>query len=480
VRGARSLAGVAVAVAAALVAASAAGCTRPSPAPAGCPAAPADAPDGVPADPDEYLADLGNPGYDVASYHAQVTYDPAQQRLDGTVTVTATATADLSTVTLDLVGLTVDEVTVDGTPARVDRPEGKLAVHPPETVEAGETFVVEVTYGGTPRPVEAGQLGSIGFHPTEDGAFAIGQPRSASTWLPVNGHPRDKATYAIGVTVPDGLAAVSNGVLRARTSAGGRTTWCWVEETPMASYLVALAVGDYRVTTAVHDDGLPVVTAVHADLPETVDTQVARSAEIADQLARWFGPYPGSAYGGIVLGDDVGFALETQSRPTYAPGFFRGDRDASWVIVHELAHQWFGNSVSLRQWRDIWLNEGLATYAEWLWEEHRGGLSAQQSFDFLYRDADDAFWQVAPGDPGPDRLFHPAVYRRGAMTVHALRLAVGDDDFFTILREWTDRHRHGHATTADLVALAEEVSGRRLDDLFDRWLYTPQRPPRPD
>jgi len=470
---------VAVAVATALVTASAAGCT-PAPAPARCPPAPADAPDGVPAEPDAYLPDLGDPGYDVASYHAQVTYDPDRQRLDGTVTVTATATADLSTVTLDLVGLTVDEVTVDGTPARVARPEGKLAVSLPEAVEAGETLVVEVDYGGTPGPVEAAQLGTIGFHPTEDGAFAIGQPRSASTWLPVNGHPRDKATYAIGVTVPDGLAAVSNGVLRARTSAGGRTTWCWVEETPMASYLVALAVGDYRVTTAVHDDGLPVVTAVHAGLPESVDTQVARTAEIADRLARWFGPYPGSAYGGIVLGDDgAGFALETQSRPTYAPAFFAGGRDATRVIVHELAHQWFGNSVSLRQWRDIWLNEGFATYAEWLWEEHRGGLSAQRSFDVAYRGADDDFWRVAPGDPGPERLFHPAVYRRGAMTLHALRLTVGDDDFFTILREWADRHRHGHATTADLVALAEEVSGRPLDDLFDRWLYAPRRPPYP-
>lgn len=429
---------------------------------------------------DSYFPEYGNGGYDVAHYHLEVTYDPAEERLSGVATITATTTAGVSSVSLDLTGLTVRGATVDGQAATVTHTEQKLAVVPPAGLPAGEEFTLAVTYDGRPAPVDDPQLGSNGFHHTGDGAFAIGQPRSASTWFPVNDHPRDKATYTIEITVPEGLSAVSNGVPQGRTDDAGWTTWRWAERVPMASYLTTLVIGDYRVDTAAHGDGRPLVTAVHADLPDSVDRQVRRTGDIADALSEWFGPYPAEAYGGIVLADDrVGFALETQSRPTYGPGFFRGGQDAAWVIVHELAHQWFGNSVSLDDWRDMWLNEGFATYAEWLWEERSGGLRAQQSFDFFYDRADDAFWQVEPGDPGPDRIFHPAVYQRGAMTVHALRLAVGDQDFFRILTEWTSQFRDRNATTADFVTLAEKVSGESLQPLFDQWLYTPERPSHP-
>jgi aminopeptidase N len=149
------------------------------------------------------------------------------------------------------------------------------------------------------------------------------------------------------------------------------------------------------------------------------------------------------------------------------------------VIVHELAHQWFGNSVSLRRWQDIWLNEGFATYAEWLWTEHTGGLTVPQSFDFFYDRAGTDFWRVPPGDPGPQRLFHPAVYQRGAMAVHALRIALGDDRFFELLPAWTARHRDGTATTDDLLDLAEEIGGASLRPLLEEWLYTPGRPAHP-
>lgn len=334
---------------------------------------------------DSYYPTLGNGGYDVGHYDLAVMYDPPSGQLRGVATVTATATADLSSLTLDLVGMTVRDAAVDGQDAAAARSPDKLTVTPTEGLPAGEEFTLTVRYQGTPGPVDSPQLGSNGFHRTDEGAFAIGQPRSASTWFPVNEHPRDKATYTIEVTVPEGVAALSNGVLDGRTTDTGRTTWRWVAPTPMASYLTALAIGDYRVESGTRSGGAPMVTAVHADLPESVDDQVARTGEIADVLAQWFGAYPAEAYGGIVLADDrVGFALETQGRPTYGPGFFRGGRDASGVVVHEVAHQWFGNSVSVDEWRHIWLNEGFATYAEWLWEEHTGGLKVQQSFDFFY------------------------------------------------------------------------------------------------
>lgn len=249
----------------------------------------------------------------------------------------------------------------------------------------------------------------------------------------------------------------------------------------MASYLATVAIGDYRVTHEEHA-GRPLVVAVHTDLPTGIDDQLLGSGQIADQLAEWFGPYPFDAYGGIALADHrIGFALETQSRPIYGPVFFAGGRDGTGVIVHELAHQWFGNSVSITSWQDIWLNEGFATYAEWLFEEHDGGDTAQETFDLHWDGpgAADRFWAIPPGDPGPRQLFSSAVYVRGAMTLHALRVAVGDEAFFEILRSWAERYAYGNASTKDLVALAEQVSGQSLAKLFDDWLYSDRRPAHP-
>lgn len=430
---------------------------------------------------DPYYPGHGDSGYQVDHYDLAIRYDPASDELTGQAVVSATAAMELPSLRLDLVGLTVTEVRVDGVPATAVREDEKLVVTPAAPVPAGAEFTVEVAYRGVPQPVLEPQLGTNGFHHTEDGAFAIGQPRSASTWFPVNEHPSDKATYTFEITVPEGLAAVANGVPVGRRTSQGWTTWQWRESTPMASYLAMLAVGEYRVSESTHRD-LPMVVAVHDSLPASIDHQLARTGEIADELSEWFGPYPFSAYGGIVLADQrVAFALETQSRPMYGPAFFAGGADGTQVIVHELAHQWFGDSVSVRHWRDIWLNEGFATYAEWLWEEEHGGDTTAELFD-LYWDspgAEAAFWTVPPGDPGPDQLFHSAVYVRGAMTVHALRLAVGDRAFFEILSTWTDKYRYGNATTEDFITLSEQVSGRDLDALFDDWLYAPVQPTHP-
>jgi len=246
----------------------------------------------------------------------------------------------------------------------------------------------------------------------------------------------------------------------------------------MAPYLATAVIGNYRVHESTHG-ALPVVLAVHTSLPTTIDAELARTPEVVDYLQTVFGPYPFDALGGIVINDDrVGFALENQSRPIYAAGFFSGG-DASWVIAHELAHQWYGDSVSVHEWSEIWLNEGFATYAEWLWDEHRGLASAQESFDFAYDGASGSLWSVPPGDPGKDQLFSQSVYTRGGMTLHALRVTVGDEAFFRILPEWASRKQDSSATTDEFIALAEEISGRQLDQLFQDWLYGTQRPPRP-
>ncbi len=201
-----------------------------------------------------------------------------------------------------------------------------------------------------------------------------------------------------------------------------------------------------------------------------------------DFVSSLFGRYPFSAAGGIV--DDLTgleFSLETQTRPIYQKGVFADPFEAEITVVHEIAHQWVGNSVALAQWRHIWLNEGFATYAEWLWLDREGVFTVQEIFDLFYNDAppDDPFWSVIIGDPGPELLFDFAIYARGAMTLHQLRLAVGDDAFFEILRKWTRRHAGDNVSTDQFIELAEDVSEMDLDALFDTWLFQPGRPDLP-
>jgi hypothetical protein len=219
-----------------------------------------------------------------------------------------------------------------------------------------------------------------------------------------------------------------------------------------------------------------------ADTPPTrgeiADGSFARQGEIIGFLEENFGPYPFSAAGGIVDDTDIAFALENQTRPIYSAGFFTDPLSGDSVIVHELAHEWFGDSLSVQTWQNIWLNEGFATYAEWLWSEREGLGTAQEIFDFYYDvfPADDGFWSLIIGDPGPEALFDFPVYARGAMTLHQLRLAVGDEDFFLILQEWARTHAYGNVTTDQFIQLAEHISGQQLDGLFDAWLFTAAKP----
>jgi hypothetical protein len=220
-----------------------------------------------------------------------------------------------------------------------------------------------------------------------------------------------------------------------------------------------------------------------ADLPPPagaiVQGSFARQPEILDFLSGFFGRYPWKASGGIVDDlDELTFALENQTRPIYSDDFFTDSFNGDSVVVHELAHQWFGDELRLERWQDIWLNEGFATYAEWLWAEYEGFATTQQIFEnFAFGiPAEDPFWTVVIGDPGADLLFDIAVYWRGGMALHALRLEIGDDAFFTLIRKWAKSQAGGTVTTAEFIRLAERVSGKQLDDLFDVWLYTPAKP----
>jgi len=305
---------------------------------------------------DSLYPKAGNGGYDVGHYDLDVRYDPGTKVLTGTAVISATATANLTRFDLDLHGLTVASATVDGADAKPSRTGDELVLTPANRLPSGQKFSVTVKYSGTPVPYTEAGTGTDGFLATADGAVAIGEPEVAASWYPVNDHPRDKATYTIRIAAPDGLQVLSNGVLTGTTSAGGYSTTTWSVTAPMASYLATMVIGHYRIQSGTAD-GKPVLSAVAADLPTTIDAQLHRTPEIIEYLATQFGPYPFDAMGGIVITDSrVRFALENQTRPIYSNVFFSPNTDSTWVIAHELAHQWYGDSVSVNSWSDIWLN----------------------------------------------------------------------------------------------------------------------------
>jgi hypothetical protein len=212
-------------------------------------------------------------------------------------------------------------------------------------------------------------------------------------------------------------------------------------------------------------------------LGENAVEALGRQPEIISLLEAIFGSYPFDVAGGSVPGYLVVFSLENQTRPTYSPSIFYSAETAASVVAHELAHQWFGDSLTVDSWQHIWLNEGFASYAQWLVSEREGSMSADESFNLAYAtEANDPFWSVVIGDPGPEQLFAGAVYSRGAMTLHQLRIAVGDDVFFEILQEWASSRAGTTVTTDDFIALAEALSGQSLTDLFQTWLYVPAKP----
>ncbi|MCI0688073.1 MAG: M1 family metallopeptidase [Sporichthyaceae bacterium] len=414
---------------------------------------------------DRYFPRYGNGGYNVAHYRLRLSYNPATDRLQGTATIDARAGRPLRSFNLDLVGLTVQSISVDGSPARWRRGSHELTVTPAQALPIGAKFRTVVRYSGRPE---------AGFRATNDGALVAGQPESAAYWFPVNDHPTDKATYTFVVTVPDGLVAVANGVLDSHRD----NTWTWLAREPMASYLATVAIGDFDLRSYQTVDGLLMWDAVDRSIGSRADSALDRQGEIIDFLADRFGDYPFEAGGAIVDDHRLGFALETQTRPVYPAGFFGGQPGEEMIIVHEVAHQWFGDYVSVARWRDIVLNEGFATYAEWLWMEEAGYATAQQAFDFFYRGMPSShpFWSVRLSDPGVDDLFDVAVYWRGAMWLHQLRRLVGDEDFFAIVRQWVSSKAHDHGSLTEFTKLAEQVSGRDVDPLFRRWLEERDKP----
>jgi aminopeptidase N len=422
---------------------------------------------------DPFFPQAGNGGYDVSHYDLSLDWH-SSGRLDGKAAIAAKASQGLSSFDLDLrPRLDVASVKVDGTPVPFSRDGQELVVAPPAIIVNGADFDVDVRYSGKPRFVLDPDGSKDGWVPTSDGAVVVNEPQGAPTWFPCNDHPLDKATYDISVDVPRGLKAISNGTLQDRTRHGNRVEFDWHEPDPMATYLSTATIGRFHLEQSTAA-GVPSYVAVQ---PGVDPGSVGKTGKVLRFFSKKFGPYPFTATGAIVDPSDVGYSLEVQTKPYYPSG------PGQVLLAHELSHQWFGDSVSLERFPDMWLNEGFATWAEWRWAQKTGGQTTAQVTDQLYSGhgaADDGFWNPPPADPGdPADLFDGTVYERGGMTLELLRQQVGSATFFDILRAWTSDHQFANANTQDFIDLAESESGMELSSFFDDWLFEPGKPPLP-
>ena len=430
---------------------------------------------------DPYYPKMGNTGYDAEEYDVRLRYQRSgvvrsKTRIDAVVDTDGGSPAPgpaLGSFHLDFRGPTVTQLEVNGLETSYTRQGQELIVQPDVAIPDGTAFQVFVRYKGRPRQVVNPDGSRDGWTETGDGAVALGEPQQTPSWIPVNDHPTDKATWRFEFDTPRGLLGISNGTLESKERDGERTVTKWAMTEPMASYLALAGIGDYRLDQG-EVAGLPYLAAADRDLENRRADALRAHTEAAHEfLEEVAGPYPFSVTGGIVDPSPLGFAMETQTRSYYPNPPNRQ------LVIHEVAHQWFGNSVSVERWRDIWLNEGFATYMEWLYEEVRGGESVAERFERIYsaNAAGSAFWNPPPGDPGPERLFAGSVYDRGGMALHVVREEIGDDDFFEVVETWAQSNEFGNASTEDLVDLIESVvePDPNLEE-FEDWLYEEGKP----
>lgn len=438
--------------------------------------------------PDQYTPGHGSGAYRVRHYDLELDIRLASNRLAGRARIRATAKERLETITLSLTGMRALKAQVDGAkPARTVQRGDELRISPASPLAKGKDFTLEVRYEGNPGPTD-GQWGEVGWEELSDGVIVAGQPVGAPTWFPCNDHPSQKATFRISAMADPGYRVVSNGLLVGHRRKASRETWVYEVHEPMAPYLATLLIGRYQLVELGRlphrsSPAVGVYAAVPPDLKHAALMGLRDQRAMIELFSDLFGPYPFRDYTVVVTEDALEIPLEAQTLSILGRNHITRSWESQRLIAHELAHQWFGNSVTVRRWEDIWLHEGFACYAEWLWSEHAGQGSARSRATSAWKLVASQKQDFLIGDPGPDLMFDDRVYKRGALALHAVRCAVGDDRFFRALKAFGAENRHGNASTSDFVELLERVGAGartfRPAELLRPWLFERKLPALP-
>ncbi|MFE7132239.1 M1 family metallopeptidase [Streptomyces sp. NPDC057638] len=435
---------------------------------------------------DPLFPQLGNPGYDVIAYDIGLTYQDNATPLAAVTRIDARTTERLERVNLDFTHGTVASVEVNGLPAEFASAGEDLVVEPLLPVEAGAPLRITVEHTSDPRDSK----GAGGWIRTGDGLAMANQADAAHRVFPGNDHPADKAYFTFRITAPNALTAVSNGVRVSKETRGARTTWIYQTRHPMATELAQVSIGASAVPTREGPGGLPVRDVIPAKDRSALEPWLAKTPGQIAWMEGKVGTYPFENYGVLIADADTGYELETQTLSLFERRLFVNDAFPAWyidsIMVHELAHQWFGDSVTPRTWSDLWLNEGHATWYEALYAEEKSGHRVERRMREAYRLSDQ--WRASGGPPAAPRppspgqkisLFRPVVYDGSALVLYALRHTIGQDAFDRLERAWVREHRDATAGTADFVALASRTAGRDLTAFFRAWLYGERTPPMP-
>lgn len=430
---------------------------------------------------DSYTPTSGDARYRVERYELDLTYTPRTNRLLGRAVLHVLVEETTDALRVDLLGLRVKRVRVDGAPHReVKQGSRSVLVRLGEALPAGSRLAVAIEYAGSPAPRRS-PWGRIGWEELTEGALVAAQPNGAPTWFPCNDRIDDRAQYELRFTTDAEFFVAASGVPGSVTRRGGVRTWTFTSGAPTATYLMTVHVGPYR------ERPLPVVAgraaarlvAPGAVLP-AAEVAFAPLTSMLEVFERWFGPYPQAHLAVVVVGEELEIPLESQGLVTFGLNHLVPAERR--LIAHELAHQWFGNSVAIGRWGDIWLNEGFSCFAEWVWSEESGGPSIADMAETWHARLTRMSQDLVLGDPGPELMFDDRVYKRGALTLEALRRTIGDAPFRVLLRNWAEAHRHRLVSTADFRAYAQAHTETSLEPLWDQWLtrgQLPNLPPRP-
>ena len=420
---------------------------------------------------DALFPGLGNTGYDVQNYDISIDVSGDEFRAEAVIELIPEA--PLTSFNLDLVGMTVDNVFIDGVEALFERDGRELIITPPATLPQGDVRAIKIEYRGSPEPIAdpAGPI-ELGWHTEDWGTYVASEPLGAASWFPSNDHPTDKATFIFRITVPEGQTAAGPGILIAETTSATRTTFVWASADPMATYLASVVTGDFAIITNSEADGPVIRNVLPTERANQLLPALASTGEMLEVFESLFGPYPFESYGVVAVPEPLGFALENQTLSLFNTDFLTlRRRTVENVLAHELAHQWFGNHVSLESWADIWLNEGFASWADHYWTELDGGTT----FDERAQTAV-ALELGPPTSVTPATMFDGAVYLRGALTLEAIRREIGDDRFFDLLRAWVTTHGGSTASTDDFLELLRSREGAAVVTLAESWLFDPEMP----